>query len=361
MKKSVSFVFTFAVVTLAGWLNRKQQAEIEFLKAQLAIYKKKAGRKRVAFTDGERRWLAELGKKLGCSGLRDSSFVVTPDTILRWYRELVAKKYDGSKKRKPGRPRKSEEIRDLIVRMARENLGWGYTRIRGALRNLGHEVGRNTIKRVLQENGIEPAPLRGKSMPWDVFLKSHFGVIAAADFFTVEVMRFFGPVRYSVLFVMDLGTRRVQIAGIVTEPYGGWMEQIARNLTDAFDGFLCGKRYLIVDGSQLFKYGFRSILKSSGVDVLKLPARSPDLNAYAERFVRSIKYECLNKLVLLSEAHLRLAVREFVEHYHLERNHQGLGNRLIEEPANENGGGAGEVVCGERLGGLLKYYYREAA
>jgi putative transposase len=176
----------------------------------------------------------------------------------------------------------------------------------------------------------------------------------------VEVMRFWGPVRYSVLFLMDLGSRRVEIAGIVTEPYREWMEQIARNLTDAFDGFLCGKRYLIADGSPLFQFGFRSILKSGGVQVLKLPARSPDLNAYAERFVRSIKYECLNKIVPLGEAHLRLAVKQFVEHYHLERNHQGLGNRLI-EPANENGGDGGEVKCRERLGGLLKYYYREAA
>ncbi len=360
MKKRVSLVFTFAVVTLAGWLNRKQQAEIEFLKAQLAIYKKKTGKRRLAFTDGERRWLAELGKKLGSGGLREVSFVVTPETILRWHRELVAKKYDGSKNRKPGRPRKAEEIRELIVRMARENPVWGYTRIKGALRNLGYEIGRNTVKRVLLEHGIEPAPVRGKSMPWDVFLKSHFGVIAAADFFTVEVMRFFGPVRYSVLFVMDLGTRRVHIAGIVTEPYGEWMEQVARNLTDAFDGFLRGKRYLIVDGFPLFKYGFRSILESGGVELLRLPACSPDLNAYAERFVRSIKHECLNKMVLLGEAHLRLAVRQYVEHYHLERNHQGLGNRLI-QPVSETGSADGEVVCRERLGGLLKHYYREAA
>jgi transposase InsO family protein len=286
--------------------------------------------------------------------------VVTPETILRWYRELVAKKYDGSENRKPGRPRKPDEIRELIVRMAQENAGWGYTRIKGALKNLDHEVGRTTIKRVLQEQGLEPAPLRGKSMPWDVFLKSHFGVVVAADFFTVEVLRFWGPVRYSVLFIMDLGTRRVEIAGIKTEPYEQWMKQVARNLTDAVEGFLRGKRYLIVDGDPLFRYGFRSIVESSGIEVIKLPARSPDLNAYAERFVRSIKYECLNKIVPLSEAHLRYAIGQYREHYHRERNHQGLGNELI-EAGGEGDLGRGEVACRERLGGLLKYYYRAAA
>ncbi len=180
--------------------------------------------------------------------------------------------------------------------MAGENPGWGYTRIRGALRNIGHEIGRNTIKRILHENGIDPAPLR--KMPWNTFLRAHWGAIAATDF-SVEVLTRAGLVRYFVLFVIDLQTRRVEIAGIAQQPNGEWMKQIARNLTDADDGFLNGARYLIHDRDPLFTEAFREILGSSGVRTVKLPARSPDLNAYAERFVRSIKSECLAQMIPL--------------------------------------------------------------
>jgi transposase InsO family protein len=285
---------------------------------------------------------------------------VTPDTLLRWYRRLIARKYDGSKARKAGRPKTAAEIEQLIIRMARDNPRWGYTRIRGALRNLGHEIGRNTIKRILLKNGIDPAPLRKKGMPWETFLKAHWGALAATDFFSVEVLTRTGLVRYFVLFIIDLQTRRVEIAGIAQQPDGKWMKQIARNLTDADDGFLNGARYLIHDRDPLFTRAFSELLESSGVKTVKLPARSPDLNAYAERFVRSIKSECLAQLIPLGERHLRKAVKEYTEHYHFERNHQGLSNELIEKLSDEpNTDGA--VECQERLGGVLNYYYRRAA
>jgi transposase InsO family protein len=197
------------------------------------------------------------------------------------------------------------------------------------LHNLGHELGRNTIRRILLEHGLEPAPSRCKRMPWNTFLKAHLGVIAATDFFTVEVLTLAGLVRYFILFVIDIETRRVQIAGIVHQPHGVWMKQVARNLTDHDDGFLKGMRYLIHDRDPLFTDEFREALRAAGVTCLKLPTQSPDLNAFAERFVLSIKSECLNKIVPLGERHLRHAVMEFVEHYHGERNHQGLENRLI--------------------------------
>jgi putative transposase len=194
-------------------------------------------------------------------------------------------------------------------------------------------------------------------------LKAHLGSISATDFFTVEVLTLGGLVRYFVLFVIDIETRRVQIAGIVRQPHGAWMKQIARNLTDNVDGFLGGKRYLIHDRDPLFTDEFRELLRAAGVNCLKLPAHSPNLNAFAERFVLSIKSECLDKLVLLGERHLRLAIFEFIEHYHLERHHQGLDNQLITPPplaptpANDNS----PVVRRERLGGLLNYYHRRAA
>jgi transposase InsO family protein len=210
----------------------------------------------------------------------------------------------------------------------------------------------------------EPAPKRGKTMPWKTFLRSHFGVIATTDFFSVEVLTLGGLVRYVVWFVIDLESRRVHIAGLTRHPHDAWIQQMARNLTDSVDGFLRGKRYLIHDRDPLFTDGFRATLHAAGVKCLKLPPRSPNLNSVAERFVLSIKSECLDKLVPLGERHLRLAVSEFVEHYHLERNHQGLDNRLITPiaaPVNDNADPAVPVARRERLGGLLSYYYSATA
>ncbi len=217
----------------------------------------------------------------------------------------------------------------------------------------------HTIKRILIDAGLEPAPERGKRTTWKAFLKAHSGAIAATDFFTVEVLTAVGLVRYFVFFVIDLETRRVHIAGIAHDVHRAWMRQIARALTDPIDGFLRKARYLIHDRDPLFTARFKEILKAAGVSTVRLPARSPNLNAYAERFVRSIRHECLRKVIPLGERHLRHLVAEFVAHYHLERNHQGIGNRLIEPPSGAHA--IGPVKCRERLGGMLRYYYRQAA
>jgi putative transposase len=263
--------------------------------------------------------------------------IVTPDTLLRWYRRLVARKYDGSRRRGPGRPPTQAALAKLVVRMASSNPTWGYTRIRGALCNLGHDLGRSTIKRILADAGIEPAPERSKRTPWATFLKAHWGAIAATDFFNVEVLTMHGLVRYSVLFVIDLKTRCVHLAGIAHDPYGAWMEQVARNLTDAVDGFLKDTRYLFHDRDPLFTQRFVDILRVGGVKTVKLPARSPDLNAVAERFVLSARTECLRRVIPLGEKHLRQIVAEFLIHYHLERNHQGLDNQLLTPLRRANG------------------------
>jgi transposase InsO family protein len=191
-------------------------------------------------------------------------------------------------------------------------------------------------------------------------LRAHWGAIAAMDFFTVEALTLHGLVRYHVLFLIDLKTRRVEIAGIVHDPHEAWMKQVARNLTDAVDGCLLGKRHLIMDRDPMFTRAFRLMLAGSGVKSVRLPARSPNLNAYAERFVRSIKSECLRRVIPLGENHLRELIREFAAHYHLERNHQGLGNKLI-QPANDNSATTGPVLRRKRIGGLLNFYYRNAA
>jgi putative transposase len=244
--------------------------------------------------------------------------------------------------------------------MARENRTWGYTRIQGALANLGHRVGRGTIATLLKRHGIEPAPDRLKRTTWCEFLKAHWDVLAAADFFTVEGWTAMGLTRYAVLFVIELATRRVHIAGIASEPDSAWVIQCGRQLTDAVDGFLVGKRYLLHDRDPLFSEACRETLAATGVETVRLPPRSPNLNAFAERFVRRIKEGCLDRLILVGEGSLRRAVREFVAHYHEERNHQGLGNVLI-FPVGGQTRIHDRVACRERLGGLLKYDHRAAA
>lgn len=342
---------------LAGWVNRAQHDVIDCLREENRALREQMGGKRLRFTDVQRRHLAERVKKLTRRQLIAIGTLVKPDTLLRWHRELIAKKYDGSKKRGPGRPRKPAEIEQLIVVMARDNPRWGYTRIKGALHNLGFEIGRNTIKRVLFENGMDPAPLRRTT--WSAFLKARWGAIAATDFFSIEVVTWRGLVRYLVLFVIDSKTRTVIIAGISRSPDCEWVTQLARNLTDPECGFLMDARFLIHDRGPLFTDAFENTLASSGVRPIKLPARSPNLNAYAERFVRSIKSECLAQVIPIGEHHLRHAVKEYTEHYHCERNHQGLGNEMIEFQA-EDYRGNGEIECRERIGGLLRHYRRAA-
>jgi putative transposase len=350
----------FVLAFFAGWVNRSQRALIDYLNTENEIYREKLEGKRIRFTDDQRCRLAVKAKALGRKALSDLNCIVTPDTLFRWYQKLIAQKYDGSRNRGPGRPRSSEDITDLIIRIAKENMGWGYTRIVGALKNLGITISRNTVKSILKTHGIEPAPKRGKGMSWATFIKVHFGEIVATDFFTVERLRPFGLVRFYVLFVIDIQTRRVHIAGIVHQPYDEWMKQIARNLTDMMGGFLLGKRYFIHDRDRLFTEAFRKILRDFGVEPLRLPAKSSNLNSYAERFILSIRSECLNKIILFSESQLRRVVKSYVEHYHLERPHQGLENELIEKTDLADRM-QGPVTRKERLGGLLSYYYREAA
>jgi transposase InsO family protein len=349
----------FLVLLFAGWVNRQQQAVIEYLLEENRVLRAVHGPRRLRLTDDQRRRLAVKGKVLGRRRLAGIAGMVTPDTILRWYRTLVAKKYDGSRERRIGRPRTKADLAALVVRMATENPTWGYTRICGGLKALRHEVARNTVKAILKDHGIEPAPDRGANMPWKTFLAAHWDTLAAADFFTVEVLTLRGLVRYVVFFVMKLKSRRVAIAGIAQHPDESWMMQVARNLTSAGDGFLNGMQHVILDRDPLYTTAFRRLLRGSGVTPVVLPARSPNLNAYAERFVESAKSECLDRIVLLGERHLRVAIEEFVCHYHEERPHQGLGNECIAPQATMIG--ASPMKCRERLGGLLKFYYREAA
>jgi putative transposase len=249
-----------------------------------------------------------------------------------------------------------KEIRGLIVQMATENPSWGYARIQGQLRHLNHRVARSTIAKVLKEHGIHPS--HDRPMSWRTFVRSHAHLIAAADFFTTEVWTARGLVRYFTLFVIDVATRRVYIAGTTTNPASSWMEQIARNLTDCEDGFLTGKRFLIIDRDAKFSRKFRSIPEGSGIEILLTSYLAPNMNAYAERFVKSIKSECLDQMIFLGRESLVGAIAEYAAHYHEERSRQGLGNEMICRAETQ---AEGSIEVRERLGGLLKYYHRRAA
>jgi transposase InsO family protein len=213
---------------------------------------------------------------------------------------------------------------------------------------------------LLSEAGLKPSPVRSKRTGWSTFLRRHWDVIAAADFFTVEVWTARGLSRYSVFFVIDLTTRELKVVHIACQWNGEQMVQLARALTDPIEGFLRGKRYLIVDRDPLYTRAFRELLKSSRTTVLNLPPEAYVMNTYAERFVRTIRSECLDHLVLFGERSLVKAVREFEKHYNNERNHQAVENRII-RPDPQVFAGQGAVHCVEHLGGLLKFYRRKVA
>ena len=352
--------FRLLLISMAGWMNQQQKDVINYLQEENRVLREQLGSQRLHLNDDQRRRLSVKAKKLGRRVLHELATLVTPETLLAWHRKLIAMKYDGSKPRGPGRQRTRDEIQQLIVRLATENRDWGYRRTQGALANLGHEVARSTVADILKEQGLEPSPERNRKTTWKEFLARHWGVIVAADFFTIEARTCKGLTRFVVLFLIDLTSRKVELAGLARQANGLWMSQIARDLSDATAGFLLGKRYLIHDRDPLFTAEFLETLKVSGVQSVKLPPRSPNLNAYAERFVRTIKESCLERLILFGEGSLRKAIHEFIEHYHRERNHQGLANRLIMEDALRFAG-RGHVQRRQRLGGMLNYYYRQAA
>ncbi len=344
------------LVTFAGWANRHQAQTIDYLLEENRALKEQLGGKRLRLTNDQRRRLAAKGKLLGRSLLAKVATIASPDTILRWHRQLIAAKWTFPSTRL-GRPGLMKSIRELIVRMATDNSTWGYSRIQGEIKKLDHNVARSTIAKTLKDHGIPPAPERPTS--WRTFLRSHAEVIAAADFFTAEVWTARGLVTHYVFFVIHHATRAVQIAGITTNPDSAFMAQVARNLTASDDGFLNGMRYLILDNDSLYSESFKSILVAAGIEVTHTAVHAPNMNAFAERWVLSVKSECIRRMILFGEESLRRALVNFCAHYQVERPHQGLDNELI-DPPTETPRTNGEVVEHERLGGLLRSYQRAA-
>ncbi len=342
------------LLTVSGVVNRHQANVIAYLVEENRVLKEQFSEKVPRLNDDQRRRLAAKAKLLGRRALDQVATIVTPDTLMRWHRRLIALKWTYEAQR-VGRPGLMKAIKALIVRFALENSSWGYCRIQGELKDVGHRVASTTIANVLKENGIKPAPDRPSS--WRTCLRSHWGEVAAMDFFTTEVWTPRGLVTFYTLFVIDLKSRRVHLAGITTKPDTEFVAQVARNLTDVVDGFLLGHRFLICDRDTKFSLRFRIVLEAAGIRLIRTPYQAPNANAHAERFIRSIKSECLDRMIMFGEDHLRRVLDEYLAHYNHERNHQGIGNELVDaRPAY----GSGAIECTERLGGLLKFYRRAA-
>ena len=274
---------------LTGWLDRQERQALAYLIEENRVLRRQLGQRHVNFTDTDRRRLAVRGHRLGRQVLHQIATIVTPDTILRWHRQRIVRKWTYANKRS-GRHEVLVEIRRLVIRMAVENPTWGYTRIQGALKNVGHRVGRSTMARILKANGISPVPARPTS--WQTFLPAHWGAIAVADFFTTEVWTWRGLVTFYTVFVIDLASRRVQVVGSTPHPDDLFMRQVSRMLT-VTDGLLSDHDVLICDRDRKWSGDVRQLLGEAGVQVVQTPFQAPNANAHAERFVRSIKQECL--------------------------------------------------------------------
>ena len=263
-------------------INEQLVCEVDYLMAENQVLKSqlKEKGKRLKFTDEQRRQLVIKAKALG-KRLFEVVTIVRPETILRWHKKLIAQKFDSSKvKRKVGRPKVDVEIEQFVMKFSRENKTWGYDRIAGAIKNLGYDVSGTTVANIMRRNGLNPSGERLKGgMSWSEFLKIHKDVIGATDFFTAEVWTPFGLVTYYVLFFIQVKTRKIVIGGITANPNGEWMAQIARNLT-GWDGELESAKYLIHDRDTKYTAQADSIMNTAGIKALKLPAMSPNLNAF---------------------------------------------------------------------------------
>jgi transposase InsO family protein len=284
-----------------------------------------------------------------------STFVVRPETLLRWHRELVKKKWTYRRMSHPGRPPIEPNVRDLIVRLGRENSRWGYQRIRGELLKLGVRVSATTVRTIMLRHGLDPAPRRA-GPSWTEFLRSQASGILATDFFTVETIR---CKTLYVLFFIELSTRRVHLAGVTAHPDSAWVTQQARNL--AIDERLSGVRFLLRDRDAKYSGPFDAVLRAEGVRIIRTPIRAPRANAFAERFVRTVRQECLDHVLIYGRGHLERVLGAYVAHYDEERPHRGLnlavpaGNRTPQVP-----GATRPVERRDVLGGLIHEYRRAA-
>jgi len=346
-------VFSELLPLLGKMTQENLTHQIEYLKVENEILRKRVGRN-IRPTPIERRKLVKFGVPLG-KDLRNIITVVTYETFLLWVRNYKRDK-NPDKVSKRGRPKTLEEIRQLVVRLAKENT-WGYVRILGELNKVGiHRLSKTNVKNILKENGIDPIPQRSQDS-WDSFMKRHFQTLWACDFFTKQVFTALGPRMFFVLFFINIKTRKVYIAGATQFPNQEWVNKHAKNVLPLLASNKNGKNLLIRDRDKKFSGEFDELFKDSGFYIQRNPFMSPNMNSYAESWVGTIKRECLNHFIVFGERHLRYLIGEYVKHYNENRPHSAMNNMPLEE-TELNKENTGEIKCQSKLGGIIKHYYR---
>jgi putative transposase len=335
------------LLVLRGRRDRSKDAEILVLRHQLAVLHRQVPRSR--FEPGDRAIITALARVLGRD--RWSSFLVKPDTILRWHRRLVANRWTYT--HRPGRRSTAVETRRIIIRLARENPTWGYRRIHGELARLGIAIAASTVWAILKNAGIDPAPGRNLES-WTTFLRAQAAGIVACDFITVDTVLLR---RYYVLFFIELQTRRVHLAGITTNPTGAWTTQAARNLMMRYDRTI---RFLIRDGAGQFIDAFDEVFRSDGTTIIRIPPRAPVANAYAERWVGTVRRELCDRTLIWNRQHLKRLLRDYVEHYNAHRPHRSLDQRAPDDHVVVPFRPGQPIRRHAACGGLINEYHQAA-
>lgn len=337
-------------------LRRRQSNEVELLvlRHELDILRPQQPRPRLEPTD--RAWLALLSRIL--PRVRWSAFVVTPDTLVGWHRQMVRRRWTYANAPK-GRPPIAQDVQALIVRLAEENPPWGYQRIQGELARLGCRVSASSVRRILAAHGIKPAPQR-QATTWRAFLRSQAAGIVACDFFSVDTVFL---TRLYVLFFIEVGTRRVWLAGVTVHPTGEWVTQQARNVVDAMEQRGVAPLHLIRDRDAKFSHSFDEVWRSIGVRIIRTPVRTPVANAFAERWVGTVRRECLDHVLLINRGHVERVLKAFVGHYNQHRSHRALDLRAPDDPPGTPTviPSAGRLRRRDVLGGLIHEYDLVAA
>ncbi len=346
-------LFYLILCQLLGWLvllarrSATKNVELLVLRHELAVLRRQVARPRMDWAD--RAVLAGLSRLLPRLVWRGR--LVQPATLLRWHRDLVRRRWTYSHRR--GRPSVAAAIRSLVLRMARENPTWGYRRIHGELRRLGYKIGASTVWTILQRAGVDPAPKR-TALTWRQFLRVQAKGVLAVDFFTVDTVFL---KRLYVLFVIEVATRRVQVLGVTAHPVGEWVTQQARNLLMGLDDRVGRFRFLVRDRDAKFTAAFDAVFAAEGLKVLRTPVRAPRANAYAERWVGTVRREVLDRMLIFGCRQLRSVLAEYADHYNGHRPHRALGQASPLGPAEPPViPPAGRVLRRDRLGGLIHEY-----